>query len=164
MSTATRAPSAGRGSAIAERNRDLARIHALKRELELTDEDYRAVIWTVAQVRSSGDLDVTGRRRLIDHLAARAKVMKPAGAAGAKTEPRYGRRPRTGEETRRLMSRVEAHLTVTKRPWTYAHAMAKRMFGRERVEWLAPHELLKLVAALEIDARRHGRWTPESPR
>jgi phage gp16-like protein len=147
-------------SAVAVRNKDLARIHAMKRELDLTDDDYRAVLWTVSQARSAGDLDATARRQLIDHLAARVRATKQA------KPPRYGKRPTVGKGDGRaeLLARIEAHLTVTQRPWDYAHSMAKRMFKRDRVEWLDPAELLKLVAALEIDARRHGRWTPESPR
>ena len=35
--------------------------------------------------------------------------------------------------------------------------MALRMFKVERVEWLDPQQLQKVVAALTYDARRHAR-------
>lgn len=59
----------------ADRNADLARIHCLKKELGLSDDEYRDVIFALARVRSAADLDWAGRRRVIDHLARRA----PAG-------------------------------------------------------------------------------------
>ena len=52
---------------------------------------------------------------------------------------------------------VEAILTETNRSWNYAHGIAKRMFGRLRVEWLHADELHKLVAALSIDQQRRRK-------
>ena len=47
-----------------------------------------------------------------------------------------------------------ALLADGKKPWAYAHAMAKRMFGVDRVEWLSDEHMHKLVAALQIAANR----------
>jgi len=55
------------------------------------------------------------------------------------------------------MGKIEAFLAEAKRSWAYADGMALRMFKVERVEWLDPGQLQKMVAALTYDARRHGR-------
>ena len=57
----------------------------------------------------------------------------------------------------RLLKKIEALLAEANRPWSYAHGMAKRMLGVERVQWCEPYQLHKIVAALMYDARRHGR-------
>ncbi len=57
----------------------------------------------------------------------------------------------------KLLGKVEAFLAEAKRSWAYVDGMALRMFQVERVEWLDPGQLHKLVAALSYDAKRHGR-------
>ena len=57
----------------------------------------------------------------------------------------------------KLVSKIEAFLAEAKRSWAYADGMALRMFKVERVEWLDPQQLQKMVAALTYDARRHSR-------
>jgi phage gp16-like protein len=39
-------------------------------------------------------------------------------------------------------------------PWDYADGMSKRMFKTDKVAWLTPHQLHKLVAALQISVNR----------
>jgi len=56
-----------------------------------------------------------------------------------------------------LMSKIEAFLAEARRPWTYAHAMAKHMFNKDQVQHCEPDELRKIVAALSYDAKRHDR-------
>src|SRR3954451_22488760 len=62
------------------REREIRLIHVAKRELQLDDETYRAMLWSIARVKSSKDLDFTGRKKVLDHLKARGfKVRsKPA--------------------------------------------------------------------------------------
>lgn len=52
------------------RRRDLAAIHVAKKQLGMDDETYRAMLWSLARVRSAGDLDHAGRRAVLDHLKA----------------------------------------------------------------------------------------------
>ena len=56
-----------------------------------------------------------------------------------------------------MLRKVEALLADAKRPWSYAHSMAKKMFHVNRLEWLNDHDLHKLVAALQADANRRSR-------
>ena len=60
-----------------------------------------------------------------------------------------------------MMDKVEALLADGGYHWNYAHAMAWRMFGREKVEYLDNDQLHKLVAALQIAANRKKKKTEE---
>ncbi|MCY1311309.1 hypothetical protein D9M70_615930 [compost metagenome] len=74
------------------------------------------------------------------------------------TQAKAGRaKPKAAPERGPLVSKIEAFLAEAKRPWSYADAMALRMFQVARVEWCDTDQLHRLVAALTYDAKRHGR-------
>ncbi len=54
------------------RNAELGAIHTAARAHRLIDGSdrsaYEAMLWTIARVKSAGDLDDFGRRRVLDHL------------------------------------------------------------------------------------------------
>lgn len=52
------------------RNADLAKIHLAKKALAMTDEDYRAMLWTQGRVHTAADLDHVARQRVLEHLKA----------------------------------------------------------------------------------------------
>ena len=58
-----------------------------------------------------------------------------------------------------LLKKIEALLADNRRPWAYVHKMAQHMFDIHAVHWCRPDQLHKIVAALVIDAKRHGRFT-----
>lgn len=68
----------------ASRLADLARIHCLKKDLGLSDDEYRDVLFALERVRSAADLDWAGRRRVIDHLAGRVRAVNPPPAPFSK--------------------------------------------------------------------------------
>jgi len=43
------------------RNAELGKIHLAKKDLCMTDEEYRAMLWSVGRVNSAKDLDYAGR-------------------------------------------------------------------------------------------------------
>jgi len=53
-----------------QRRRDLATIHMAKKHLGMDDAAYRDILWSVARVRSSSELDQVGRSKLLDHFKA----------------------------------------------------------------------------------------------
>ena len=55
-------------TATRARQSDLAQIHIAKKALGLDDAAYRDILWTVARVESSKDLDDAGRQRLLAHF------------------------------------------------------------------------------------------------
>lgn len=52
------------------RKREIQLIHIAKQQLGMDDETYRAMLWTVATVKSSSELDWQGRKKVLDHLKA----------------------------------------------------------------------------------------------
>lgn len=65
------------------RNRDLAAIHATRKQLGMDEETYRAMLMTVVGVASTKDLDFAGRRKVLDHLrAVGGQFKRPARSAG----------------------------------------------------------------------------------
>lgn len=129
------------------RRRDLATIHIGAKALGMSREDYESMLWSLVRVKSAGELDAHGRRKVISHLKSRG--FKPR---------RKGRsKPAQGREL--LVRKVRALLIndpAGARPDAYADAMAQRMFGVERFEWATPDQLRKIIQALEVDKRRRS--------
>lgn len=137
----------------ADRNRDLAAIHVGKKMLGLDDETYRAMLFTVARVRSAANLDHAGRRAVLEHMRQRGfarPVNRPAPSG-------HGKKPQVSADRQALVDKLEALLASAARPWNYARAMAKRMFHLDQLEWASADQLRRIVAALEYDRRRRGR-------
>lgn len=135
--------------AAERRTKDLARIHVAKKQLGLDEEAYRALLERVAGVRSSADLSTAGRSAVLREFARLGFKVMP-GKRGHVGRPK-------GLEARPMLTKVEALLTDAGRPWNYAHGLAERMFEVKRVEWLGDDQLHRLIAALEIDARRRAQ-------
>lgn len=127
------------------RKRELAQIHIGRQQLGLDDDTYRAMLWTVARVRSAADLDWRGRKLVLDHLKAKGFAIK------SKARPR----PAPGKAA--LVAKIRALLIAAgNKPDAYADGMAKKMFGSERYEWCDADQLRRIVAALEYHRRRHA--------
>lgn len=127
------------------RNKALAAIHIAMKQLGLDRETYEQMLWTLARVKSSRDLDEHGRRAVIEHLKAR----------GFKDRSR----PQPGMDRAPLVKKIKAMLIATNRPNEYADGMSRHMFHVDRFEWCNPEQLRKLVAALTYDAQRQAKKT-----
>lgn len=131
------------------RSTELAKIHLGAKQLGLDDDAYRAMLWTVARVRSARDLDEGGRRAVLEHMKAR----------GFKTR-RKGR-PTPSDDRGALLAKIDAQLAAAGRDRDYVErGMLRRMLGPEapaRLDWCTPEQLRKITAALWYDARRKGR-------
>lgn len=129
------------------RKRDLALIHVGKKQLAMSDEDYRAMLWTVARAKSSGDLDAYGRRKVLQHLKSRGFTPQRKGRS----------KPAQGREL--LVRKIRALLIndpAGAKEDAYADAIARRMFKVDRFEWCSPDQLRKIIQALEVDKRRRA--------
>lgn len=135
--------------ADAFRKSELAMIHVAKKALNLEDDAYRSIMQSVTGQTSSSKLTAAGRKALIDHFkkCGFKPVAKKAGRP----------KPKVGADRTRYIAKIEAQLAEAKRPWAYADAMAKRICNVEKIDWCEPADLLKIIAALTYDARRHGR-------
>lgn len=133
------------------RKAELAQIHIAKVQLALDDDAYRALLLQVTGKASSKDLTWQGRKALLDHFKKLGFKVK-SNKAGRPAPVAKG-------DKANLMAKIEAQLAEAQRPWSYADGMAKRICKVDRIEWCDAAQLLKIVAALNYDAQRHGRKT-----
>ena len=132
------------------RKAELAQIHIAKVQLALDDDAYRAILMQVTGKTSSKDLTWQGRKALLDHFKKVGFKVK-AKAAGRSA-------PNVTPDRKALIGKIEAQLAEAGRPWVYADAMAKRICKVDRIDWCKPDQLMKIIAALSYDAKRHGRY------
>jgi phage gp16-like protein len=138
-------------TALDQRKRTLAAIHAAKHKLGLDDDVYRALVARVSAangIEQRSAADCTPRQ-----LFAVADELRRLGGMPAKA---YGRKPKQPALNRdALMKKIEALLADQGRSWEYGHALAKKIGHVEALEFCTPKMLKGIVAALEYDVRRH---------
>ena len=128
------------------RQRDLARIHLTKKQLGLDDETYRELLHGLTGKSSAAEMNRHERWTIIQEM----------GRLGASTSvPPPGKPQAPAPEKARLLYKIESLLAEEERSLGYAHAMAKRMFKVDLIQWCDPDHLRRIVAALVYDARRH---------
>jgi phage gp16-like protein len=140
-------------SATAEirRRKQLAAIHAARRDLGLDEDGYRLMLREVAGVDSAKDLDMAGRRQVLDHLRRVGWDRKP--------RRRVAEHPGTPHNIGReqMLQKIEAQLTDMRLPWSYADAITKQQAGVERVAWLRkPDDLTGVIGALHVEQEKRG--------
>ena len=128
------------------RNSELAQIHIARSQLGMDDDTYRNVLWTVARVRSSKDLDWSGRKRVLDHMKA----------CGFKVRPK--RLPTAHKPLAMTKEAIEAKIATQLKElnqnWPYAYGVARRIFPKmNRFEFLTPEQLGEVSSALERTIR-----------
>jgi phage gp16-like protein len=132
-----------------DRRLQLGRIHQAKKHLGMDDDSYRALLLRVGGHASSADM-TSAERNAVLHEFARLGF-KADDQATRKRQ--FAGRPKNVRDVP-MLRKVEALLADAKRPWSYAHSMAKKMFHVNRVEWCNADQLHKLIAALQADANR----------
>ncbi|ENE1253427.1 regulatory protein GemA [Stenotrophomonas maltophilia] len=132
-----------------QRRAQIAKIHLAKTQLGLDDDTYRGLLHRVTGKDSTASMTTAERDQVVSEL--RRLGFTPSKKAGSGAA--YPGRPETVDDTP-MLRKVEALLTEAGRPWSYALAVAQRMFKVDRLEWLKGDQLHRLVAALQIDADR----------
>lgn len=148
----------------------LAKVHVAKKQLGMTDEDYRALLNGLFEANSAAVLTVLQLHELLQNMCKAGfrptKGSAPAKATRKKVIPAtlqpdaddpLGRKP--------YMQKIEAQLADKGRvegthiPWGYAVAILKRQSnGVTRCfEHATVEQLRNVIAALSRDARRKGR-------
>lgn len=135
-----------------DRRIQIGRIKAAQKALGLDDATYRALLERVTGKVSSTQMSPAERNAVLAEFA-RLGFKRQDGRDRARAFPG---RPKNVREVP-MLRKVEALLADSKRPWSYAHAIAKRMFHVNRVEWLHDDQLHKLVAALQVNTFRRCR-------
>lgn len=127
------------------RNAELAQIHIARAQLGIDEDTYRAILWTVARVKSAKELDWTGRKALLEHF--RSKGWKPAPPKTAKAaKPVSG-----GQEgmVRALWSELHAADKVRDPSDAALGSWLARNKWPQRVEWLNSWQLERAIEALK---------------
>ncbi|HEU0283272.1 MAG TPA: regulatory protein GemA [Gallionella sp.] len=129
-----------------EKRKDIQIIKIAQKQLRMDDAEYRAILWSIARVKSSTELDFAGRRKVIDH-------MKNCGFKVAANK-NIGKPTRVKPELIPLMSKIGALLADMKLPWKYASAILKRQAKVERLEWASAAQLHDVVTALTVKQQK----------
>lgn len=130
-------------------------IHTLKGALCLDDDAYRTVLAGYG-VQSSTKLSEAKAAQLVQDLEAKALA---SGVWKSKTK-RTGKawqRPKNmeGHKSRaEQLKKIEALLTVGKKSWAYADALAQAICKVAKVQWVKDDELYKIITALRKQAKR----------
>ena len=124
-----------------------AKIHIARQQLGMDDSGYRELLARVAGVRSSKEL---GPRQV-------GAVLREFERLGFQPKPstKTKGKPHNFAEQDAEITKIEALLADMKLPWSYADAIAKRMFGIERCAWLKkPQHYKALIAALHVEQKK----------
>jgi phage gp16-like protein len=134
---------------MALKHKQIALIHVAKRELGLTDDEYRAMLNSFG-VTSSKDLDNQTFDQVVNHLEKLGFRLRRGKGSSDSVPP--ARSP--------LLSKIRAQLNDLDLPWSYAEGIARRMFFNSgpdvviRLRMLSPRQLHKVAAALTYEQRR----------
>lgn len=112
------------------------------------DDTYRQTLQ-----RLTGKTSAT--RCSFDELQTVKEYMHTAGFP--RRSRKNGRRPSVASTREGILSKVEALLADANRPWNYAETMAQHMFNIRYIDWLDDAQLIKLMQALIVDARRRNK-------
>lgn len=132
--------------AAERRRKNIAAIHAARRDLGMDEDSYRLMLRNVASVSSAKDLDAKGLQTVLDHLRRVGWDRKPV--------KRVAQHPGTPHNLERegVLQKIEALLADMGLPWSYADAIAKQQASIDRVAWLRKYSDLKaVVAALHVE-------------
>ena len=100
----------------------LAKIHIAKKQLNLDEDTYRAMLQEVAGVDSAADLDQRGLGKVLDRLADRGAKFTSRGRTSEKSTPH--------QPKRRLLWKI--YQLLGDRPVKYAVGILKHMGGPRR--------------------------------
>lgn len=158
-----------RGTVPAEMRKSLlAKIHVAKKQLGLTDDEYRAMLDGNFGVDSAAHLDEQGLQRMIFVLQSYGFAPRRGHARRGESRKRLPATLATddaGLGRKKLMAKIEAQLAEkgrvegTDMPWAYAVSILKRQSGgvTRCFEHATPDQLRGVISALARDARRHDR-------
>lgn len=140
---------------VAIRQNDLAQIHIAKKALGLSDDEYRDLLSTVCNVRSSAELDLAGRLRFLAHLQA-------CGWARGPTKGTRGGTPWNPAQRRiwALWQQLADAGLISKRERPALEAWLLGQVGVQRVEWLNVHQQQLAIESLKAWLARSKKAAP----
>lgn len=125
-----------------EKRKDIQLIHIAKQQLGMDDDTYRAMLWSVARVKSSTELDFAGRKNVLDHMQA-------CGFKRTRPQPRALADDPQSKKIRALWLELHAAGKVRNPSESALAAFVKRQTGRDALQWLAAREASAVIEELK---------------
>lgn len=123
-----------------------AKVHIGKKELNLDDETYRALLQNVTGKTSCREMNA----------AELAQVVNAMRAKGFKVRSKFKeKRPSPRADKALYLAKITALLCNQGKPQKYADRIAKQAFGIDFVHWLEPWQLKKVIQMLAVYEARH---------
>jgi phage gp16-like protein len=124
------------------------RIKMAQKALGMDDDLYREMLFNHTGKRTTKEMTIVELKKIL-------AFMNGTKANSRTDRPRNMKDPAVGK----MLGKIEAMLLEAKREWAYAHGIAKKMFGVDRLEFCRAQQIYKIVQAMMMDAKRHGRRT-----
>lgn len=141
-------------SASPAKRRMIAMVHIAKKDLALSDDDYRAILLDVAGVASCTDCTEGDLVKVIERFKARG--WKPAQPAG-RSKPKPADH-KTAVKARALWLSLHALGAIDDPSEPALGAFARRQLGCQRLQWANQGLAYRLIEALKAMAERNG-WS-----
>ena len=139
------------------RGGDIKRIHVIKSQLGWDDDTYRDVIATVCQgKRSSTELDVTARQRLLEHMQACLRRDRPELVAKAGQKARRKPLSARGRKIWSLWQQLGKAELVRQATSQTLNAWIARHTGCMRIEWLKEAQEVLVIESLKAWLERRN--------
>ncbi len=113
-----------------------------KQDASLDDAAYRAMLWSVARVKSSTELDFAGRKKVLDHMEA-------CGFKRTKPQPRALADDPQSKKIRALWLELHQAGKVRNPSESALAAFVKRQTGRDALQWLNGREASTVIEELK---------------
>jgi phage gp16-like protein len=126
------------------RPKELAMIHIAIKDLNMADDEYRALLKTVCGVDSSAKLDMAGRLRFLDHL--KRCGWKPKTTDG---KPHRKLAPAPAK-IYSLWQQLHAAGKVENRAFKALEAWVKAQTGVDKLEWLNAAQAGQCIEQLKL--------------
>ncbi len=135
-------------------------IHVAKRDLQLDDDTYRAILQRVAGKESSSDLNVSELEKVLEHMKrsgfkVRSKGKAPRTAKQAKAKPSRPLAQDAESRKVRALWLFLHQLDVVKNPSEEAlAAYVKRIAGVDALQWINGEQAERLIETMKKWAMR----------
>ena len=139
----------------AQKKKMMQLVHIGKKQLALDDGTYRAVLEQVTGKASSKDCSALELRKVVEHMESHGFKVTPA-----KKHKTY--KPDAATAKQPLIDKIEALLADSKLPWSYADAIAKQMYGIDKLTFCSARQLSGVVTALTKRAQKQAKSNMES--
>lgn len=124
-----------------DRNRELAQIHVAKKQLNMADDAYRDLLFTLTRQRSAKDLDAPGRRRVLEH-------MKKCGFVTSRPDSALAKTPK-GLKMLALWGALHKAAKVNSKSEKALRQFIKNETGVDRPEWLDGEQSNRVIEQLK---------------